>query len=486
MKPVLRDLTVLGNSPPCKPSRIETDDLPQEKCGVVGIALPRGEEAAALNYYALFALQHRGQEGAGMTTSDGRQLRQVKEMGLVNQIFDLKAFERLRGHLSIGHTRYSTDGSKLAAQPFDCESEIGPVALAHNGNLVNTRQLRAEVIAEGAKLITDIDSEVMLTIFANRLIDGPVAAVREVMERCRGAFSVTVLTQQLVIGFRDPYGIRPLHFGTLPDGGFMIASETCAFVPIEGEPVRELNPGEMVIIENGEATFHQVVPPVREALCLFELIYFARPDSNMYGGAIYSARERMGRALADGDDVEADIVIPVPDSGVPAALGYSRASGIEYAEGMMKSRYIHRTFIEPDDKKRKRGVKMKLSPLPENLEGKRVVLVDDSIVRGHTTRKIVGLLKANGAKEVHVRITAPRITFPCFYGIDFATRDQLIAAQMTNEQIRVDVGADSLRYLTLEAAMAAVGQPETRLCTACFSGQYPIPLPPEQHALAFS
>jgi amidophosphoribosyltransferase len=452
------------------------DDKPKEECGIVGVFTP-GEESARTAYFALFALQHRGQESAGIAVSDAGRVRFHKDVGLVSQVFTEEAMAALKGEMAVAHTRYSTTGTSVQrnAQPIFCQSVVGDIAVAHNGNLTNAVALRDELEAMGEVLTTSSDSELLARILVRNLDRGPVEAVRAVMERVEGAYSVTVLTPKIVLGFRDPYGVRPLTAGTV-GSGYMLASETCAFAPVGGTAQRDLEPGEVAIIDREGMRFEQVVPAKKAAMCLFEFIYFARPDSRMYGTTLYAARERMGRKLAQEHPVHADIVVPVPDSGIPAAHGYSEASGIEYREGMMKSRYIHRTFIAPDQRMREMGVRMKLSPLEDHLKGKRVVLVDDSIVRGTTTKQIVALLKASGAREVHVRITAPPIMWPCFYGIDMCSRAELAAAKMTIDELCADLEADSLGYLSIQGATDSVGEGESRFCLACFNGDYPIPV----------
>ena len=463
----------------------QDDDRLKEECGVLGAFTPHGD-AATTAFFGLFALQHRGQESAGMAVSDGRRVRMYKGMGLVNQVFNSEVLSTMPGHLAVGHTRYSTTGASVSrnAQPIFCQSLVGDVAVAHNGNLINARELKAEMEAEGERFDTTSDSEILARILAKRLHDGPEKAVEEVMRRVRGAYSVTVLTRDLLIGFRDPSGIRPLTAGTLGDG-YLIASETCAFGPVGAVPTRELQAGEMVIVDKDGMRFAQGHAKESGGMCLFEFIYFARPDSDMYGTSLYTARERMGAKLAEEHPVAADIVVPVPDSGIPAALGYSARSGIPYREGMMKSRYIHRTFIAPDQRLRELGVRMKLTPLVDHLKGKRIVLVDDSIVRGTTTKQLVKLMFESGAMEVHVRITAPPIKFPCFYGIDMASKGELAASVMTIEELGRHIGATSLGYLSLEGAVAACGRPMDSFCHACFNGHYPIPIPSEMTKHAF-
>ena len=454
------------------------DDRPKEECGVLGLYSPE-QDAARVAFFALFALQHRGQESAGIAVSDGQRVKMHKDIGLVPQVFDEAILAGLPGHFAVGHTRYSTTGRSVRrnAQPIFCTSIVGDIAVAHNGNLINAKELREQMESEGETFDTTSDSEVLARIFVRFLHDGPERAVEEVMKRVQGAYSITAVTPTMVVGFRDPNGIRPLVAGRLPDGGFMVASETCAFGPVGGEPQVEIAPGEMVVIDKQGMRISRIVGTERPAMCLFEFIYFARPDSRMYGRLLYQVRERMGEELAKEHPVEADVIVPVPDSGIPAALGFSRQSKIQYREGMVKSRYIHRTFIQPDQHLRELGVRMKLSPLIEHITGKRVVLVDDSIVRGTTTRQIVKLMFEAGASEVHVRITAPPIKHPCFYGIDMAKETELASAIMSLDQLCAHLGATSLGFLSIEGAVRATGREQDHFCLACFNGDYPIPVP---------
>lgn len=455
-------------------------DHPKEECGVIGISSP-GREAARLAFFGLFALQHRGQESAGIAVSDGGLVRMHKDMGLVSQVFNEEVLAGLPGQMAVGHNRYSTTGASVLrnAQPIYCQSLVGDIAVAHNGNLINTVQLRKEMEQEGEIFDSSSDTELIARLLVKYMHLGPEHAVSATMRRIQGAYSCTVLTPGMLIGFRDPNGVRPLVAGTLPDGGYMLASESCSLAPVDGTFLRELEPGEMAIVDSRGIRFAQGAPAGRKAMCMFEFIYFARPDSEMYGTQLYSARERMGEELAREHPVEADLVVPVPDSGIPAALGFSAVSGIRFREGMMKSRYIHRTFISPDQKMRERGVRMKLTPLVPHIKGMRLVLVDDSIVRATTTKQIVKLLFEAGALEVHVRITAPPIKWPCFYGIDMCSKKELAAARMTVEEIKEHIGATSLGYLSIPGAVKAVGRPAGEFCLACFSGDYPIPVPEE-------
>jgi amidophosphoribosyltransferase len=453
-------------------------DYIKEECGVLGICIP-GEQVANTTFFGLFALQHRGQESAGIAVSDGNRVHMEKGNGLVNTVFNQDLLNTMQGDLSIGHTRYSTTGGNTEAnvQPIPCTTTYGDIAIAHNGNLINAVELRAELEAEGEVFYGTSDSEVLARIFALNLSKGVEDAAREVMRKCLGAFSVAVLTPTQIIGFRDPNGIRPLVVGRIGESGWMLASETCAFGPVGATPEVHIQPGQIVVIDKSGYRLLQGVESKGESLCLFETIYFARPDSEMFGTGLYGARVRMGEGLAMEHPVEADIVVPVPDSGTPAALGFSKRSGIPFREGMVKSRYIHRTFIQPDQRMRELGVRMKLTPLPDHLVGKRIVLVDDSIVRGTTTKQLVKMMFESGAVEVHVRITAPPIKHPCFYGIDMASKSELAAAIMTLEALQQDIGATSLGFLSVEEAQKAVHGEAKGFCTACFTGSYPIPIP---------
>jgi len=452
-------------------------DSPREACGVFGIYAP-GEDVARLTFFGLYALQHRGQESAGIAAADGHEIRLHTRMGLVNTAFSEEDLARLPGHIAIGHTRYSTTGSsrQINAGPFVARAESGPVAVSHNGNLVNGENLRRELLERGIPLTSTTDSEALTWMIA--LAHGPDLAsrVRQAMARFVGAYSLAVMTPDALVGVRDPLGIRPLCLGRL-NGGWVIASETCALATIGATFEREIEPGEIVVIDaQGVRSYPTPEPPERQAMCLFELIYFARPDSLLMGERLHLVRQRMGAELWREHPVEADVVIPLPDSATPAAIGFARASGIPYAEGLIKNRYIGRTFIQPDQRLREQGVKLKFNALPEALEGKRVVLVDDTIVRGTTSRPIVELLRQNGAREVHMRVHAPPIMWPCYLGVDMARRDELIAARMSVEEIGRAIGANSIGYLSLEGLMRAINLPRSRFCTACLTGQYPVPV----------
>jgi amidophosphoribosyltransferase len=465
------------------------DDEPKEECGVFGMYAP-GTDAARLTFFALFALQHRGQESAGMAVSDGVAIRSHKEMGLVTKVFNEERLAALPGFMSIGHTRYSTTGSSVVqnAQPLECCLHSGTVAVAHNGNLINTSELRAEMEARGIPFKTSNDSEVIALLIAEALDQGKSIeeGVRVMMEKVQGAYSLAILTEKELIGVRDPNGVRPLCLGRLGDEGWVLASETCALNTVDASFVRDLAPGEMAIIGAHGVRRVPGVPARRDALCMLEMIYFARPDSEMYGQSLHIARQRMGGELFHEHPVEADLVIGVPDSGTPAALGFAHASGIPFGEGFIKNRYIQRTFIQPDPRMRELGVRMKLTPIREMLKGKRVVMVDDSIVRGTTTGKVVRLLLEAGAEEVHVRITAPPVKYPCFYGIDMATQDQLIASTKSVEEIRQHIGATSLGFLSTEGLSRAVRVPNDNFCLACFTGAYPIEIPPHIRVSKFA
>ena len=459
-------------------------DKMKHECGVLGIYAP-GRNVARLAFFGLFALQHRGQEAAGLAVSDGRVVRMTKDKGLVSQVFNQERLDALPGYIAVGHTRYSTTGGDTQenVQPISCTSVLGSMAVAHNGNLVNSITLRDEMIAEGHRFVSTSDSEALALLFAQYYEHGPVEAARRTMERIQGAYSVVVATADSIVAFRDPLGLRPLILGEF-EGGTVLASESCALHLIGAKFVRDVEPGEVIVVDADGVRSSQAMPSPRRAFCLFELIYFARPDSVMDGRSVYSARERMGELLAEKDVVDADIVCPVPDSGLPAAIGYARKSGLPFREGLLKNRYVQRTFIQPDPQDRMEMVNMKLSPLHEVIRDQRIVLVDDSIVRSTTMSKIVTMLRENGAKEIHVRITAPPIKWPCFYGVDMPSREQLAAAKHTEAEICEMIGADSLSYLSLEATIEAASGPKLSYCTACFTGTYPVPVPEEFDKLA--
>ena len=459
-------------------------------CGVVGIHAP-GHEAAPFATTALFALQHRGQESAGIAVTDGRGVMVYKDLGHVDQVLQEHRLESLRGSLAIAHCRYSTTGSTIweNSQPT---LRMGPrrtVAVGHNGNLVNTRELLASLPGGKSRLVGTTDTELLTALLALEPAEDLVDALLALLPRVSGAYSLVVMDEGRVIGVRDPYGFRPLVLGTLPmpDGttGYVLASETAALDVLGAEFVRDVEPGEMVVLGEQGGPRSVRFAEGRENLCVFELIYFARPDSYMLGRNLYEARRRMGEALAREAPADVDLVMPVPDTGAPAAAGYAETSGIPYREGMVRNRYAGRTFIQPSNGLRQRGVLVKLSALREQVRDKRLVVVDDSIVRGNTTRQIVGLLRRAGAREVHVRISAPPIYHPCFYGIDTQIETELIAATKSVDEIRDFIGADSLAYLSIGGVLDAIDLPRERFCFACFDGQYPVPVPydPGNHKL---
>jgi amidophosphoribosyltransferase len=442
-------------------------------CGITGVFAP-GRDAARLAYFALYALQHRGQESAGIAAADGGTIRSHKAMGLLGAIFDEDVLSGLAGHIAIGHTRYSTTGSSIVvnAQPLLERTELGDFAFAHNGNLTNTDELR-QTLSPTTVLTASSDSEVMAKLIVESK-GTMVERIASVLRAARGAYSIVLCTQDELYAFRDPWGVRPLCIGMLDGGGFVVASESCALGPIDASYVREVKRGEIVRISAAGLESHQTpVDGAVPALCMFEYIYFSRPDSKLDERSIYMARYAMGRELAKEHPVEADVVMAVPDSAIAGGIGYAAESGLPYIEGLIKNRYIGRTFISPDQQMRSRGVHLKFNPVVENLRGQRVVVVDDSIVRGTTTPRIVALLREAGAKEVHLRITSPPIKHPCYLGVDMATYDELVAANYTVEQIRARTAADSLGYLSLRGLMAAVGRKREEMCVGCLTGEYP-------------
>jgi amidophosphoribosyltransferase len=445
-------------------------------CGVLGIRAPE-RDVARLAYFGLFALQHRGQESAGVAVADGKRLTALRDMGLVTQVFSEDKLSGLRGEAAIAHCRYSTTGSTSwgNAQPIVQNGRARTLALGHNGNLTNTAELREELRSRGVRLGTTSDTEVIAALIADD--ERPLEdAVAETMRRIQGAFSAVLLSEGKLIGLRDPNGIRPLVLGRL-DGDPVLASETCALDLLGAELEREIEPGELVVVDEDGVRATRVVEDVPAgSLCIFEFIYFARPDSTMRGVELHGARVRMGERLAAEAPVEADVVMPIPDSGTPAAIGYARASGIPYSEGLIKNRYVGRTFIQPDQALREHGIKTKFNPLAE-VAGKRIVVVDDSIVRGSTTRKIVQMLFESGATEVHVRVSSPPIVSPCFYGIDMASEGELLAARHSVEEIRELLGATSVAYLSLDGLQAATRRPEATFCRACLTRRYPTEIP---------
>jgi len=454
-----------------------------ECCGIFGVYAPN-EDVARLTFFALFALQHRGQESAGIATTDGKKLQVYAQMGLVSQVFDEDSLSQLTGHIAIGHTRYSTRGSsrKINVQPIVVGRGVNTIAIAHNGNIVNAEHLREELSEQGYTFRTSTDTEVI----ANLIISSPekdlIDKIRYAMHRLQGAYSLAIMTRHNLFGVRDPWGVRPLCLGTI-NGGHVLASESCALNHIGADFSREIEPGEIVAIdEHGVDSYQEEVG--RRALCIFEYIYFARPDSVINGRLLYPAREAMGAELAEEYPVAADLVMGVPDSATAAGIGYARQAEIPFCEGLLKNRYVGRTFIEPDQRIRDLDVKLKFNPLPQMLEGKRLVVVDDSIVRGTTTPKVVDILRRAGVKEIHMRICAPPIRYPCFFGVDMATRQELIAARKTIPEIRDFIGADSLGYLSIDGLINAVALPKDIFCMACFTGDYPMPVQLEMDKLA--
>jgi amidophosphoribosyltransferase len=451
-----------------------------DECGVFGV-FGRGEDVARTTYFGLFALQHRGQESAGIAVADDVTVRVHKEMGLVTQVFDERRLKRFRPcHIAIGHTRYSTMGSAVVrnAQPILLTAPAGQIAVAHNGNLVNTQALRDKMTNEGTQFDTTNDSEVIARILAECWTGSIEDAIRTMMGRVSGAYSLVVLTKDRLIAVRDPHGIRPLSLGRIGPTAYAVASETCALNVTGAQFVREIEPGEMVTIDDKGVVESQVVPTARHATCIFEFIYFARPDSRIFDRTLHQARRRMGQELAREHPAPgAQIVMPIPDSAIPAALGYAEAARLPYSEGVVKNRYIQRTFIQPDQRMRELGAKLKYTPLRDVLDGRRVVMVDDSIVRGNTTGKLVRMLLEAGAKEVHVRISSPPVKYPCYYGIDMADQDELVAHKHSVEDIRRMIGATSLGYLSLEGVVRGIGMHKNSFCRACFDGKYPIDIP---------
>jgi amidophosphoribosyltransferase len=463
------------------PDPIDLDhrEGPRDECGVFGVYAP-GHEVSRLSYFALYALQHRGQESAGIAAADrGGSIMAVRELGLVNQVFDERKLLTLAGELAIGHVRYSTTGANSFenAQPVH-RSGRREVALAHNGNLINAVELHAEMHERGVGFRSTSDSEIIAALLATHEADTIEDAIADVLPRLEGAFSIVVMTKDKVLAFRDPLGLRPLALGRIGDERtgerYCVASESCALDIIGAELMRDVAPGELVSIGEHGISTRQIVNSEREAFCVFEHIYFARPDSKLGGTLLQVARGRMGEILAREAPVDADLVIAVPDSGNAAARGYARASGIAQDDGFVKNRYVARTFIQPGQELRKHGLRLKFNPMPEIVAGKRLVVVDDSIVRGNTTRKIVEMLRDAGAAEVHMRISAPPIKHPCHYGIDMSTREEMIAHGRDEQQIAAELGADSLHYLSLEGVYEAIGQPRERHCDACFTGDYPL------------
>ena len=451
----------------------------KEFCGVFGIY--NNPNAAYYTYLGLYALQHRGQESAGIAVTNGERITYHRDFGLVSSVFNDESLRKLTGHVAVGHNRYSTSGASDSPdniQPIVVSYKNGQMAIAHNGNLVNALELREQLEEEGSIFRGTSDSEVIVHLIVKSKKRKFLERLMDALSKLKGAYSLLVMTNKKLIAIRDPWGFRPLCMGEL-DGSPVFASETCAFDLIGARYIRDVEPGEVVLIENGQMKSYRIPGSegARRSQCIFEFVYFARPDSKIFGKSVYEVRKEFGRLLAKENPVEADIVIPVPDSGVVPALGYSQESGIPFEMGLIRNHYVGRTFIKPQQKMRDIGVKVKLNPVPELLKGKRVVVIDDSIVRGTTSRKIVRMLREAGAKEVHMRISSPPTKWPCYFGIDTPTRDQLIASSHSVEEICRYIEADSLGYLSLEGMIRAAGGSEKGYCTACFNGDYPIEVP---------
>jgi amidophosphoribosyltransferase len=449
-------------------------DGPRDECGVFGIHAP-GRDVARLAYFGLYALQHRGQESAGIATSEGGHIMAMRDQGLVSQVFDEEKLRALQGEMAVGHVRYSTTGANSweNSQPV-WRADRRELALAHNGNLINAVELHGELRERGVTFRSTSDSEVIAALLSTHEAETLEDAVADVMRRAEGAYSTVVMTKDRIVAFRDPAGLRPLSIGLLEDDSYCVASETCAFDIIGAKFLRDVEPGEIVTLTPGGLRTRLAVPNERRALCVFEHIYFARPDSRLGGQVLQVARGRMGEILAREAPAQADLVIPVPDSGNPAARGYARASALPQDDGFVKNRYVARTFIQPGQELRKHGLRLKFNPLPEIVSGRRLVVVDDSIVRGNTTRQIVQMLRDAGAREVHMRISSPPIRYPCHYGIDMSSTDEMVAHGRTEAEVAAELGADSLAYLSLAGVYEAIrGSRETH-CDACFSGEYPL------------
>ena len=457
----------------------------REECGVVGIIQfnqePNPVPSALRIYYALYALQHRGQESAGITVHNGRHPETIKGMGLVPEIFNKDDLVTLKGDVGIGHVRYSTSGDSRIenCQPFIVNYKSGSVSLAHNGNLVNSHDLRKQLEAEGHIFVANSDTEVIAHLLVKELLKyDPVEAVRNVMKQLNGSYSLTIMIDDLLMAVRDPLGFKPLCIGTI-DSGFVVASESVAIDTLNGKLLRDVKPGELIIFRNGDVESHQLFDEKYFAHCVFEYVYFARPDSIIDGQLVYRVRERIGERLAREHPVEADMVSPVPDSGITSAIGFSKESKIDYEESLMKNRYIGRTFILPGQAMRETAVRLKMNTIDENIKGKKVILVDDSIVRGTTSRRIIDMVRNAGAKEVHARIGSPPIVAPCYLGIDMASRDELIAAHKTIPGVEAVINADSLGYLSVDGLVESIGIDRDELCLGCLTSAYPVEIPGE-------
>ncbi len=458
-------------------------------CGVVGVYSENEFLTSQYIYFALFSLQHRGQESAGISVYDGWRIRDVKGMGLVTEVFSDESLDSLRGKAGVGHVRYSTTGLSRVenAQPFKVKSRVGEIAVAHNGNLVNYLELRKELENEGRVFTTDSDTEVITQLFSKYLMEYDVEdALKMLNEKLVGSYTLTMLVNDTLIGYRDPLGFKPLCVGEI-ENGYILCSESCAIDSLNGRFLKDVKPGEAVIIRDGEMEFVEIAKCKKRALCIFEYIYFARPDSVIDGVGVYEARTEMGRVLAMESPVDADFVSAVPDSGITAAIGFSKESGIPYMEGLIKNRYVGRTFIMPEQRLREISVRLKVNVIRRNVEGRKIVLVDDSIVRGTTSRRIVDMLREAGAREVHVRIGSPPIIAPCYFGIDMKTREELIAANHSVEEIRKILNADTLSYLSVDGLLEALknaskGEECEGFCLACLTSEYPVDVPGEKKA----
>jgi amidophosphoribosyltransferase len=458
-----------------KSENIIIPEHPMEECGI--FAVYNHEEAAKVTYFGLYAMQHRGQESAGILVSNGKRVIEHKAMGLVHDIFDEKILERLAGNIALGHVRYSTTGSSLLmnAQPLKIQYAGKSIAIAHNGNLVNARAIKKTMEDKGSIFQTTMDSEIVLHLTAKEIKNGLEQAIISTMNTIRGAYSMIIMTEDTLIAMRDPNGFRPLCLGRL-DSGYVIASETCSFDLVDAEFLREIEPGEILIINSNGLRSIKLDKPQRNAHCIFELIYFARPDSVVFGQNVYLFRKRQGEFLAQEFAVDADLVMPFPDSGNYAAIGFAQESAIPFEMGVIRNHYVGRTFIQPSQNMRDFGVKVKLNPVRDLLKGKKVLIIEDSIIRGTTSRSRIKTLREIGAKEVHMLVSCPPHRFPCYYGIDFSNKGELIAAQKTVDQIKDYIGLDSLGYLSIDNLVRAANIPKGDLCLACFDGNYPVPI----------
>ena len=453
-----------------------------EECGIIGVSFKEETSAALSIYYALFALQHRGQESAGITVHDGSLVRTLKGMGLVPDVFNRADIQKLKGHVGIGHVRYSTTGSSKIenCQPLLVSFKSGTIAIAHNGNLVNSKELRTGLEKEGRIFLSESDTEVIAHLLVKELMHNELKeAVKNVIKQLVGSYSLAILIDKTIVVIRDPLGIKPLCFGSL-DNGYVVASESVAIDILNGHLIRDVAPGEMLVFSNGSYESHQLVKSRNTAHCVFEYIYFARPDSVIDGQLVYNVRRRIGEMLFKEHPAAADIVSPVPDSGITYAIGYSKKSGMDYMEGLMKNRYIGRTFIMPGQDMRETAVRLKLNTIQPNIDGKSIVLVDDSIVRGTTSRRIIDMIRKSGTREVHMRVASPPIISPCYLGIDMATREELIAAHKAVKGVEALINADSLGYLSIDGLVESIGIPMDDLCLGCLSGIYPVEIPGEK------